>query len=112
FIISGRKGTGKTILAKYIVKKLNKETNSYCKVFKKEDFRLQKLIDLEYRDFVEEERSLFWKWFFLLQLGQVILENRKLRTKIPFLAEQKLKKLMDTIYPKDIFKLIEFSKSY
>ena len=49
FIISGRKGTGKTILANYIVKNLS--TQKHCMYgFNKDDFKLQKLIDLDYRD--------------------------------------------------------------
>ncbi|MEZ7792172.1 P-loop ATPase, Sll1717 family [Niallia circulans] len=111
FIISGRKGTGKTILANYIVKKTNNNKNYYSRVFKKEDFKLQKLIDLEYREFQEEERSLFWKWFFLLQIGQVLVKEKKYSNKVPFLAEKKLKKFISTKYPDDIFKLVDFNKS-
>ncbi|WP_341201110.1 P-loop ATPase, Sll1717 family [Planomicrobium okeanokoites] len=111
FIITGRKGTGKTILANYIVKKINENKKSYSRVLRKNDFKLQKLIDLEYRELKEDDRSLFWKWFFLLQFGKVLVEERKTQIKLPFTPERKLNKFIKTKYPEDIFKLIDFNKS-
>lgn len=110
FIISGRKGTGKTILANYIYKKVNKNENYICKIFKKHDFHLQKLIDLQYRQLQEEELTIFWKWVLLLQISDLILSKETFKTKIPFTAERKLKKFIKTKYPDDIFKIKEFSK--
>lgn len=110
FIISGRKGTGKTILANYIVKELDDEKNTISKIFNKSDFNLQKLIDLDYRDLKTEEMSLFWKWFFLLQIAKNLLALNTWKSKIPFLIEKKLKNFLDTKYPDDIFKLKDFSQ--
>ncbi|MGY4798141.1 P-loop ATPase, Sll1717 family [Lysinibacillus fusiformis] len=111
FIISGRKGTGKTILANYIVKNLSTQKNTVCTVFNKDDFKLQKLIDLDYRDLKKDELSLFWKWFFLLQIAQSLLSTKSWRFKNPFSTENKLRKFLSTKYPDDIFKLINFNKS-
>lgn len=112
FIVSGRKGTGKTILANYIVKKITGDKKFYCRIFKKNNFKLQKLIDLDYRELQDEERSIFWSWFFLLQMGQVIIEENNFKTKLPLFAEKKLKKFISTKYPEDIFKIVGFNKNH
>lgn len=111
FIISGRKGTGKTILAQYIYKKINERKKNYCKISTKNEFRLQKLIDLQYRDLQEEELSLFWKWTFLLQLSSTLLNEDKWSKKIPFTPEYKLKAFIKKKYPEDIFKIKDFNQS-
>lgn len=112
FIITGRKGTGKTILAKYIHKKINENPKSYCEISTKSDFTLRKLIDLQYRELKDEELSHFWKWTFLLQLSQSILNGDKWLKKIPGTAEYKLNKFRKKVYPEDIFKVKDFNKSY
>lgn len=111
FIISGRKGTGKTILANYIIKDLSTQKNIITKIFTKNDFKLQKLIDLDYRNLKQDELSLFWKWFFLLQIAKSLTSGKSLKFKNPFLIETKLKKFLNTKYPDDVFKLIDFSQS-
>ncbi|HZG82920.1 MAG TPA: FunZ [Brevibacillus sp.] len=111
FIISGRKGTGKTILANYIQKRVSSTKGNYCKIINKDEFQLQKLVDLQYRDLKVEELSVFWKWIFLLKLGQEIISNNKLWCTNPFSSERKLKKFLDTKYPQDIFKVRDLSKT-
>lgn len=112
FIISGRKGTGKTILAKYVHKKINEIPNNHCEISTKDDYILRKLIDLQYREIKGEELSIFWKWTLLLQVGKVLLKGYKLRKKIPGTAEYKLNKFIETKYPEDIFKIKDVNKSY
>lgn len=111
FIISGRKGTGKTILANYIVKNLSEEKNIICKVFTKNDFKLQKLIDLDYRNLKHDELSLFWKWFFLVQIAKSLTPKKSWLFKNPFTTESKLQKFLITKYPDGIFKLLDFNQS-
>ncbi|MHC8515422.1 P-loop ATPase, Sll1717 family [Sporosarcina sp. ITBMC105] len=111
FIISGRKGTGKTILSKYIHKQLNKEKNVNCKIFTRHDFKLQQLLDLEYRSLQTDELVLFWKWTFLVQIGESILELDKINKYRPFTNEYKLRIFFKKKYPSDIFKLKEYSTS-
>ncbi|MFZ7942533.1 ATP-binding protein [Neobacillus sp. 19] len=110
FIISGRKGTGKTYLAKYIIKKCSEKQIS-CKLLKKEDFKLQKFLDLQYRDLKEDELPLFWKWTFLLQMANVMLSEQKIKTKIPWSSSNKLKKFIKLKYPDGVFRLKDFNKT-
>jgi hypothetical protein len=110
YIISGRKGTGKTILASYIEKKV-KRSGNICKILKKQDFQLQKLIDLQYRELQDEELTLFWKWTFLLQIGNLIVSKNRVWKKIPFTNIGKLSKFLKEKYPNDILKLKSLSTS-
>lgn len=111
FIISGRKGTGKTILSKYINKKLSKENGYACKIFNRHDFKLQQLIDLEYRTLANDELTLFWKWTFLVQMGASLLDLDTTRKFIPYTKENKLKRFYKKKYPEDVFKLKDFNTS-
>ncbi|PGM06384.1 FunZ [Bacillus thuringiensis] len=112
FIISGRKGTGKTILAKYVHKKVNEKPDSYCKIFTKNDYVLRKLIDTQFREMKPEELSIFWKWTLLYQISDTLNKKVGLRKKIPFTAEYKLAQFLKNIYPDDIFKVKDVNKSF
>lgn len=110
FIISGRKGTGKTILANYIANSISSKT-SICKVYDKNSFSLQKLIDLEYENLQEEEISIFWRWFFLIKLSEQILKLNPYKKFVPFTYVKKLNKFLKQRYTSDIFKLDELTTS-
>ncbi|MGH0803497.1 sigma 54-interacting transcriptional regulator [Bacillus cereus] len=75
FIISGRKGTGKTILANYVHKKVNEKQNSICKIATKNDYVLRKLIDVQFREMKVEEISIFWKWTLLYQISDALIKG-------------------------------------
>lgn len=111
FIISGRKGTGKTILSKYVEKTFEEEgyeTNT----LKLSDFNLQKLIDVSNRDMKSEEYSAFWKWTILIEITRLILKESppllQLKRNISF---KKLKSFYNEIYSSDTFKDTTKSKS-
>lgn len=110
FIISGRKGTGKTILANYLVKKL-RDKNHLCKVYSKSDFNLQKLIDLDQPSIREEERTLFWKWFFLIQISKLLLTKHKIKKYLPYSSVRKINKFIKMKYSDDIFRLVDYTTS-
>lgn len=112
FIISGRKGTGKTILAKYVHKKINEIPNNYCEISTKDEYILRKMIDSQYREIKGEELSIFWKWTLLLKVGRVLLKGDTWRKKIPFTAEYKLNKFIKAKYPQDILKVKDINKTY
>ncbi|WP_195940921.1 P-loop ATPase, Sll1717 family [Romboutsia sp. 1001713B170131_170501_G6] len=111
FIIRGRKGTGKTILAYYIKKKSKQNGICSCKINTLKDIELQKLVHLENREFLDEEYESFWRYCVLVELGRSILEkynsfyillNPKLR---------KLKKIIDSRNSSSL-KLMEVNKVY
>ncbi|WP_176519067.1 P-loop ATPase, Sll1717 family [Bacillus thuringiensis] len=112
FIIAGRKGSGKTILAKYVHNKVNENKGSYCEISTKNDYTLRKLIDLPNRELKREEISHFCKWTFLIKFCDVILDDAKWKKKMPGTAEFKLYKFRKKIHTDNIFKIKDFSESF
>lgn len=92
FLIKGRKGTGKTYLAKYLNLKINSMNNQTCKICDSSSFNLQRLIDIKGRDFIKGEHEFFWEWIILLHFSDVILENHRIISHIPFTKINKLYK--------------------
>ncbi|WNO78430.1 hypothetical protein RMP67_11470 [Streptococcus suis] len=64
FIIYGRKGTGKTLLASYINEKNKELVESSSKIVAYDEFILEKLKEFNYDSVKREEQSLFWRYFF------------------------------------------------
>ena len=100
FLIIGKKGSGKTYLAKYICLKLNERKNNSCKIMDSSNFNLQKLIDLSGRSFQKGEAELFWKWIILLDFSYEIIKRNKILKYIPFTKYRKLRKFINDKYPK------------
>lgn len=99
FIIKGRKGTGKTYLSQYVAIKASNEKNSFCRICDSSKFNLQRLIDLNGREFLKGECEIFWEWIILMHFAEVILTNNKYASKIPFTKKKKLSKFINKRYP-------------
>lgn len=102
FIISGRKGTGKTILTKYF-QKMNNKGKTIVSYSKLNDISLHEYIDIEDPNINEDTRILFQEFYIYKQFVMTILEN-----KISLLNF-----LKDSDYKiKDIFKYIRYLITY
>lgn len=112
FLIIGRKGTGKTYLAKYINTQIKALRNNYCKMCDSNAFNLQSLIDLRGRDLIKGESESFWKWIILLQFSYALLDSHKFKSRIPFSKLNKLRKFIKNKYPDESspFRTSSFSK--
>lgn len=75
FIISGQKGTGKTILAKFIELNNTNKTQT-TKVLTKEIFTFQKLIELGNSELEKDEQAPFLTWAIIIQISNCILEKK------------------------------------
>lgn len=75
FIISGQKGAGKTILAKYIEKTCT-SINSTSKIVNLGEINLQKLIELGYKEYEECELSCFFRWFILTEFSKMLINSK------------------------------------
>ena len=110
FIIKGRKGTGKTILAYYFKKKA-KENNIYgCEICNLSDVNLQRIIHLEGRELYKEEYTVFWEYCIFLEIAKLILKNKtNLCKKINF----KLRRLNKFVKEKyeSRYEIVELIKS-
>lgn len=75
FIISGKKGTGKTILAKYFEIQQNSKKN-FTKMLTDSDVVLREFIEFGKKDVMSNERDLFIEYTIYNELGKIILENK------------------------------------
>lgn len=97
FIISGRKGTGKTTLAYYFIKQKENEKKTKAKMMFANDFMEKKLLSFANDPVNKEEMMTFWKYVFLLELGNMIVEESKELSFIHFFRKKKVKKLKNIL---------------
>ncbi|MBF2345445.1 hypothetical protein IA806_02555 [Listeria seeligeri] len=113
FIISGRKGMGKTILSKYVENKLKTNRKYHTKVIYTDNFLELKLKDFYNKDISDEELSLFWKWTFLYSIATVLKEGYT-KNRLNYVRIKPYKKLCKFLRDNDIDKVVkvkELSKS-
>lgn len=76
FIISGRKGTGKTILAKYFEKEMNKQ-NILVKMLTDREVILKCFLEKGSTKLDKQEAELFIEYTILCELANTLLDNKK-----------------------------------
>ncbi|KEI09283.1 hypothetical protein Z957_05090 [Clostridium sp. K25] len=116
FIITGRKGTGKTILGRYVEKTYNKK-GIKCKMFNKNELALIKLIEKSNDKLNSDEIIPFFKWFIYWEIYNLLINKqnklgnkpfRKLNSKFKLhLYIKKLKKIYNERYPRGNFEFNE-----
>ena len=75
FIISGPKGSGKTILGRYI-KAMYEDQDIQCNILKSDSITLNKLMNLGELALETSEITLFYKWFILLEFSKIIFSKK------------------------------------
>lgn len=103
FIVYGQKGTGKTIMGRYIEKTYNKNGIN-CKIFNKDDITLTKLIEKKDELLLSDEAVPLFKWIIYYKIYQVI-ENLNLHYKFKFDKELFIELKKIKAYKKSIKKL-------
>lgn len=93
FLIVGRKGTGKTLLAEYFKNEQEKEDN-IVKILDESDFILKKLEKINYRNISEQEMIIFWEYFFLTEIAKEVLSNISKYRKIISISTKRLEKAL------------------
>ena len=87
FIITGRKGTGKTLLGKYYEKRQNEE-NVFSKYIDKDDVLFMQLQSIGNGNIPQNERAAFSQYAILSQMGKILLDNQiKILKKSPFISK-------------------------
>jgi len=74
FIVSGRRGAGKTTLVEYFIQK-NKNLGNFCRKDSYESFRLNELISLKENQ--QTDYFSIWKWTILIELSKLIFLNKE-----------------------------------
>lgn len=75
FLILGRKGTGKTLLAEYMKKQALLKGGWLCEICSCRNFRFQELFALKTRDIKPNEYSAIWEWLLLIKLGELVIRD-------------------------------------
>lgn len=75
FIITGRKGTGKTLLGKYYERRQS-EDNVFSKYIDKDDVLFIQLQAIGNGNIPQNERAAFSQYAILSQMGKILLDNR------------------------------------
>lgn len=73
FIISGRKGSGKSAYVVWMQKKTQKDSNSFCSTILKSDYNLEEIINSSSEIAINYE-ALF-EWIILVRLVRLLLES-------------------------------------
>lgn len=111
FIIIGKKGSGKTILAEYINKKNQNYAKKSCSEIRSyKDFQFHELIHLKNNDIKPNEYISIWEWVILLDVARLILKQNEFQES---LLLNKLRKFFTDNYYSlsiDSKKIIEITK--
>lgn len=93
FIISGYKGTGKTILANYFLKRKTLENKAMVKSLNSTDFIQEKLLSFSKSEITKEELVIFWKYVYLREIGFLIRDRSSKSFLFRILNKKKLTSL-------------------
>lgn len=110
YIILGRKGSGKTILAEYIRKQSENNPLWFCEIKSYKDFRFHELINFKTNDISPNEYTSIWRWIILIDFAKQIIEDNGIQDHE---NKNKLEKFFkDNYYSLDIDakKIIEITK--
>ncbi|MHB1014161.1 MAG: P-loop ATPase, Sll1717 family [Desulfurivibrionaceae bacterium] len=79
FYLIGRKGSGKSILAKYVEKIFSDREiyfNQFVTVSSFRNFKYQTLQDYRDKDFSEKEYFFIWKWCLLINIAYQLIDDQ------------------------------------
>lgn len=78
YLILGRKGTGKTILAEFIYKKMVDTPNCFCEICSYKEFKFHELLILKSDDISPNEYIAIWEWVLLIELGKLCIKDENI----------------------------------
>ncbi|QXP62718.1 hypothetical protein [Polaribacter sp. HaHaR_3_91] len=76
FIITGRKGSGKSAIAEYIYYTAQNDANSFCSFIKTRDFDSNKIVQLGKEAGFPIEEKLLFEWLILTKLISLLTEDQ------------------------------------
>ena len=75
YLLLGKKGTGKSLLAEYINKLSQKQPNWFCKIASYKQFNFHELTHLQSGDVKPNEYIAIWEWIILIELAQLCIND-------------------------------------
>lgn len=110
FLLLGKKGTGKSLLAEYIKKKSQTSSEWFCKISSYKKFNFHELVYLKSRDIKPNEYTAIWEWIILLDLAQQCMEDTSIDNKYHKILEKFLNENFLNL-KLDMNKVIEITKN-
>lgn len=80
FIITGRKGSGKTAIGEHLYYLSTQKPNRFADFVRKEDIDIEKIIQLGKEVGVDIEQELLFKWIILIKFLKMLTQNESLQT--------------------------------
>ena len=77
FIILGRKGSGKSAVAKFFKENSSEENQMYCEIIRSSDIELEKVIQYTELNQFENKEEIIFEWIILAKLVKLILLNKE-----------------------------------
>lgn len=77
FIFTGRKGAGKSAIAKYIKDNADKEENSFSDLIRLKDVEIEKLVQLEELENFENKELIIFEWLILVRTIKLLILNKE-----------------------------------
>jgi len=79
FLLLGRKGSGKSILAEYILKESKKSENPwFCEIVSYKEFNFNEMIFLKSENVTPNEYTEIWHWLTLINISKMLLKDQSL----------------------------------
>lgn len=97
FLVTGRKGTGKSYFANYLLKISEQNDKLFCKVCDQDTYNREKISKIKSASVGKDQSTLLWKWIIYSQFTEMIIEKRKFKKYIPFTTTHKLYKVYKKI---------------
>lgn len=105
FIILGSKGTGKTYLANYVLKKARKSQET--EIIDADSFLVYKLSNIDTNKCSKEQIYVLCRWYLLDKLSNLLLKRHKIKSQFcPYSKIYKLRKFLNEYENLDFFKEI------
>ena len=76
FIVTGRKGSGKSAIGQIIHKRAKNEPNVFCEYIRKSDIDLEEIVQLSEQTGNIIQKELLFKWIILTRLLKLITQNQ------------------------------------
>lgn len=78
FIITGRKGSGKSAIAEHIYYNASNDATTFCDFIKKSDIDLEKIAQISTKDDLKISQELLIEWIILTKLVKQLISNEAL----------------------------------
>lgn len=78
FLLLGKKGTGKSLLAEYIKKMSLQSHDWFCETSSYKQFNFHELTQLKSRDIMPNEYIAIWEWIILIEVARLCLKDESI----------------------------------